>query len=96
MISFEQLQRRTEEDMSDRRFKVGEVVQLKSGGPQMTVVSVRTDGGSTNRIVECVWFTQEMKSETATFPEEALIGQSGPSRGAAEVANRLSAIARGL
>jgi uncharacterized protein YodC (DUF2158 family) len=44
------------------RFKVGDVVRLKSGSPKITVVEV--DGER----VTCVWFGLEGKRETGTFP----------------------------
>ena len=37
--------------MSDTVFKAGDVVQLKSGGPAMTVGEIRFDGW-----VSCTWF----------------------------------------
>ncbi len=45
-------------------FKVGDVVELKSGGPPMTVIQVSTNlVGST--VITCQWFFGKM--ETATF-----------------------------
>jgi uncharacterized protein YodC (DUF2158 family) len=35
-------------------FKVGDVVVLKSGGPQMTVDEIRT-----SKSVHCMWFNDE-------------------------------------
>ena len=37
------------------QFKAGDVVVLKSGGPSMTVESVRSDAGGNIRI-NCMWF----------------------------------------
>jgi uncharacterized protein YodC (DUF2158 family) len=50
-------------------FKEGDVVQLKSGGPKMTVQKVTPQG------LICVWFITEkgqQKLERATFPETSL------------------------
>jgi uncharacterized protein YodC (DUF2158 family) len=49
--------------------EVGSVVQLKSGGPMMTVVDLNGKGGAV-----CVWFPGDNYSEakTATFPPAAL------------------------
>jgi uncharacterized protein YodC (DUF2158 family) len=72
-----------------RSFKVGDVVQLKSGGPKMTVVLVGGGSDSQHRLIECRWFTSEMRPERAAFPEEAL---ALPLAGieAAEIVRRLS------
>ncbi len=37
-------------------FQAGEVVCLKSGGPDMTIESVQTNPGSDIANVTCVWF----------------------------------------
>lgn len=37
-------------------FKPGDVVQLKSGGPKMTVKSVERHGAVTTDNARCVWF----------------------------------------
>lgn len=47
-------------------FKVGDIVQLKSGGPKMTVVQVAS---AVN--VYCAWFAGA-KHERANFHTEAL------------------------
>jgi uncharacterized protein YodC (DUF2158 family) len=44
----------------------GDVVQLKSGGPLMTVQSVDADG------VICIWFDEKKKLTNARFPEATL------------------------
>ena len=49
------------------KFKEGDIVQLKSGGPPMTVCEVFGDGDH-----ECKWFSGK-KLERGNFPEEALI-----------------------
>jgi uncharacterized protein YodC (DUF2158 family) len=52
------------------KFKVGTVVRLKSGGPQMTIEKyVSTRGESTDLV--CKWFVNE-KIEVHNFEEEAL------------------------
>ncbi len=48
--------------MSDpAEFKVGDVVQLKSGGPHMVVVEVARDA------IRCCWFTDDQTIESASF-----------------------------
>ena len=49
-------------------FQVGKIVQLKSGGPKMTV----TRFSPTDNIVYTVWFAGS-KRENGGFPSEALI-----------------------
>ena len=50
-------------------FKVGEVVQLASGGPKMTLTSDGAKGGQ----VCCHWFTRDEELKAADLPEEALV-----------------------
>lgn len=47
--------------------KVGAVVVLKSGGPQMTVVRIMSD----NRFY-CTWFDASGKATDKEFPGDAL------------------------
>lgn len=37
-------------------FKLGDVVQLKGGGPKMTIKSVGRHGAVTTDNAQCVWF----------------------------------------
>lgn len=46
-------------------WKIGDIVQLKSGGPAMTVTSVGSDA------VGCHWFTGSTPAD-ASFPPDAL------------------------
>lgn len=48
------------------KFKCGDLVELKSGGPIMTVNTVYGDGD-----IVCVWFAGE-KQQKHTFAEGAL------------------------
>jgi uncharacterized protein YodC (DUF2158 family) len=52
-------------------FKPGDVVQLKSGGPNMTVTQVGTNGFG-NPTVWVTWFGEKNKQENSTFTPEAL------------------------
>jgi uncharacterized protein YodC (DUF2158 family) len=52
--------------MQKTQFKIGDAVQLVSGGPRMTVIA--TKGGKT----ECCWFDKEQKPRRALFPQKAL------------------------
>ena len=49
-----------------RKFKIGDVVELKSGGPDMTVVA-HTGGG-----LSCIWFDDDQGLHDGTFPPETL------------------------
>jgi uncharacterized protein YodC (DUF2158 family) len=48
------------------QWKVGDVVQLKSGGPIMTVLSTGSQG------CRCSWFDHAQKPSEHVFPSEAL------------------------
>jgi uncharacterized protein YodC (DUF2158 family) len=53
--------------------KPGDVVQLKSGGPKMTVVSVAKAAGGP-LYAECTWFgTQTDKAFIQNFAQAALV-----------------------
>jgi uncharacterized protein YodC (DUF2158 family) len=52
-------------------FKVGDVVQLKSGGPLMTVVGFGADANGNQR-VNCTWFDEKNIERNGAFPAEAL------------------------
>lgn len=55
--------------------KVGDVVRLKSGGPQMTVTAEYERGFSADRWVTCVWFTDPTdgpRCNDRNFPVDAL------------------------
>ena len=47
-------------------FEIGDVVQLRSGGPKLTVRSVISDGD-----IVCQWFETDVVHE-GNFPNEAL------------------------
>lgn len=49
------------------QFKVGDVVQLKSGGPKMTVAEVLSDGK-----LWCQWFIKPNEPKGASFAPEVL------------------------
>ena len=49
------------------KFKVGDTVQLKSGGPEMTVERAFDDHD-----YRCQWFAGK-KLEAGVFPEESLV-----------------------
>jgi uncharacterized protein YodC (DUF2158 family) len=55
-------------------FKVGDVVQLISGGPEMTVSDVKAQNVSPNNIgrVACQWFAGK-KLESGYFPTDSLV-----------------------
>ena len=51
----------------DTSFKPGDVVQLNSGGPKMTLESVQNDG-----TLRCVWFQEDGKRDSGVFAQVAL------------------------
>lgn len=57
----------------ERKWKVGDVVRLKSGGPPMTVTEIT---GMAEDYVVCMWFVKEAATpQLHTFREEALEAQ---------------------
>jgi len=56
--------------MADQ-LKIGDTVELKSGGPDMTVIDVLPNG-----LIMCAWFDRD-KSSKETFPPDAL-KKTGP------------------
>jgi uncharacterized protein YodC (DUF2158 family) len=57
------------------QWKVGDEVQLKSGGPIMTVIKVGTYEGEPG--VVCTWFGKDNKPERHLFPPAALLRYAG-------------------
>lgn len=57
------------------KFKIGDIVELKSGGPIMTVTGFAVNEDET-QIDEthpvCAWFDVTLKNRSAIFPEDAL------------------------
>jgi uncharacterized protein YodC (DUF2158 family) len=53
-------------------FEVGQVVMLKSGGPEMTIETI-DDYGSGHSQAHCVWF-EENKRQSAIFEFHSLQG----------------------
>lgn len=49
------------------KFKIGDVVALKSGGPEMTAENIDEQGN-----VTCTWFDKDYNLKTGTFKEEML------------------------
>jgi len=58
------------------RFKKGDLVELKTGGPTMVVDAIHDEDGR----VTCVWFDSNER-QVASFAEETLIQPSSKSRG---------------
>jgi uncharacterized protein YodC (DUF2158 family) len=50
-------------------FQAGNVVQLKSGGPRMTITGLGTAGGKES--AWCAWF-EGTENRSAVFPIEAI------------------------
>lgn len=69
---------RTPEKEGIMRFKVGDTVQLKSGGPVMTVVGEGRDGSGIPR-VSCTWFDANDNEKNGSYPEDALQAYSRES-----------------
>ena len=57
----------------DHKFKAGDLVQLKSGGPEMTVEKVSSLPGDESPSYICTWFTEQYsKVNREDFSENAL------------------------
>jgi uncharacterized protein YodC (DUF2158 family) len=52
-------------------FKVGDVVRLRSGGPDMTIVGFAKSFPEEHSVAECRWFENGEK-KAGNFPPEAL------------------------
>lgn len=52
-------------------FSIGDVVQLKSGGPLMTVESTGPDTSGRERVL-CVWFDSKESQQKNSFAVESL------------------------
>jgi uncharacterized protein YodC (DUF2158 family) len=63
-----------------QQFKAGDVVTLKSGGPDMTVQEIVDLGHHNKRGVHyrCQWFADK-KLDSAIFPEESLETPKAPT-----------------
>ena len=55
----------------DRVLAAGDIVQLKSGGPKMTVM--RAESRASNELVYCVWFDQTGRDCGTDFPRATLV-----------------------
>ena len=63
--------------MADQQFSVGDVVELKSGGPTMTIIAATPPSGSNNEwYYTCAWFAGE-KADQGTFAASALRTKMG-------------------
>jgi uncharacterized protein YodC (DUF2158 family) len=49
--------------------KVGDVVELKSGGPKMTITRIDSDSA---QFIWCRWFSADNKVNAQQFPPAAL------------------------
>jgi uncharacterized protein YodC (DUF2158 family) len=68
--------------MADQRFKAGDVVRLKSGGPKMTVIRYGKFNNNQHETLECQWFDAQNVLKYATFEECVLQPEetAGPVR----------------
>ncbi|SIS85811.1 YodC family protein [Phaeovulum vinaykumarii] len=62
-----------------QKFKPGDIVQLKSGGPSMTVSEVATNYKGNFTGYQCEWFKGASK-ESAHFTEETLQAYVAPKK----------------
>lgn len=64
-------------ETANKRFNIGDVVRLKSGGPLMTVTDCYTEYTKTH--VLCTWFTEERKPQSYDFIEAMLTDDTDPA-----------------
>lgn len=50
--------------------KIGDIVYLQSGSPDMTITEIEKEGGATYCV--CRWFTDQGVLQQESFPEAAL------------------------
>lgn len=55
--------------MTDVKWSIGDVVQLRSGGPRMTVTQL----GLTHGRVECSWFVADTELRSAFIHSQAIV-----------------------
>jgi uncharacterized protein YodC (DUF2158 family) len=68
-------------------FEVGDIVRLRSGGPQMTVTGTSV-GPDRPMLFRCSWFDKDGHEQTGAFPAEALSKPGGkPPRALPDMAN---------
>jgi uncharacterized protein YodC (DUF2158 family) len=60
------------------KFKVGDIVQLKSGGPKMTVEEVDARLGA--KTVECAWFAGAKRERSYFNPDVLMMAPSEPTK----------------
>ncbi|HEX8890252.1 MAG TPA: DUF2158 domain-containing protein [Pyrinomonadaceae bacterium] len=60
--------------MPSERFEVGDVVQLTSGGPHMTVMRVDEE----DDYCYCQWFNDKHVLSDGSFPSKALLRPANP------------------
>ncbi len=58
--------------MAEFKYKVGEIVNLKSGGPDMTIISTATDNDELESYYLCRWHEKDKGFGEKTFIEESL------------------------
>lgn len=74
----------------DHEFKAGDVVQLKSGGPDMTIEDIGKYGpGATTDRAKCVWF-EGMKRKDDLFELATLRGADTPATTISRIAGSRS------
>ena len=65
-------------------FKVGDKVQLKSGGPEMTVRAIGDEDDDDDGQVSCMWFAKELLQQ-GSFPAETIVQAQSKPRGPSTV-----------
>jgi uncharacterized protein YodC (DUF2158 family) len=71
-------------------FKVGDVVKLKGGGPQMTITGTSV-GPDRPTLFTCNWFDKDNREQSSAYPADSLIEASAarrPSSALPSVANK--------
>lgn len=60
--------------MEENNWKIGDVVQLKSGGPKMTISSEKDERDGT---VHCEWFDESGQLKAGRFKAQVLAPSAG-------------------